>query len=70
MIIENQEKIWLVNWQTMLLFQPEAPGDDDNVMAGAVGEFSNVEETAEGQTHAGSPQDNAEADVDTERAEV
>jgi hypothetical protein len=70
MIIENQEKIWLVNWQTMLLFQPEAPGDDDNVMASAVGEFSNVEETAEGQTHVGSPQDNTEADVDTERAEV
>jgi hypothetical protein len=69
-IIENQEKICLVNWLTMLLFQLEAPGDDDNMMAGVEGEPLNVEETAEGQTHAGSSQDDAEADADVERAEV
>jgi hypothetical protein len=54
----------------MLLFQPEALCDDDNVMAGAEGEPSNVEETVKGQTHVGSPQDDAEADADAERDEV
>jgi hypothetical protein len=53
-----------------LLFQSEAPCDDDNMVAAAEGEPSNVEDTAEGQTHAGSPQDNAEADADAKRAEV
>jgi hypothetical protein len=52
----------------MLLLQPKAPCDDDNMMAGAEGEPSNVEETAEDQTHVGSLQDDAEADA--ERAEV
>jgi hypothetical protein len=50
-----KRKFCLTNWLTMLLFQPEAPGDDDNMMAGAEGEPSNVDETVEGQTHAGSP---------------
>jgi hypothetical protein len=54
----------------MLLFHPEAPGDDDNVMAGAKGKPSNIEETTEGQTHVGSPQDDTEVDADAKRAEV
>jgi hypothetical protein len=39
-------------------------------MAGAEGEPSNVHETIEGQSHDGSPRDDAKADVDAERAEV
>jgi hypothetical protein len=39
----------------MLLFQLEAQGDDDNMIAGAEGEPLNIEETAEGQTYVGSP---------------
>jgi hypothetical protein len=54
----------------MLLSQLKAPGDDDNVMAGAEGEPLNIEEIVESQTHACSLQDDAEADVDAERAEV
>jgi hypothetical protein len=68
--LKIKRKFCLVNWLMMLLFQPEAPGNDDNVMASAEGEPSNVDETAESQTHTGSPQDNAEADADAERAEV
>jgi hypothetical protein len=34
------------------------------------GEPSDVEETAKSQTQAGSPQEDAEADVDAEKAEV
>jgi hypothetical protein len=37
----------------MLLFQLEAPSNDDNVMAGAEGKPSNVDETVEGRTYAG-----------------
>jgi hypothetical protein len=40
------------------------------VMAGAEGEPSNIEETAEGETHAGTSQDDAEVDAIAERAEV
>jgi hypothetical protein len=54
----------------MLLFQLEAPSDDDNRMAGAEGEPSNIEEITEDQTHVGSPQGDAKADADAERAEV
>jgi hypothetical protein len=63
-------KFCLVNCLTRLLFQSEAPRDDDNMVVVAEGEPSNVEDTAEGQTHAGSPQDYAEADADAKRAEV
>jgi hypothetical protein len=38
--------------------------------ATAEGEPPNVEETVEGQTHAGSPQEDVEADVDAERDEA
>jgi hypothetical protein len=65
-----KRKFCLVNWLMMLLFQPEALSDDDNVMAGGEGEPSNVDKIVEGQTHAGSPRGDAEADVDAERAEV
>jgi hypothetical protein len=68
--LKIKRKFFLVNWLTMLLFQPEALGDDDNVMAGAEGEPLNIEESAEGEIHAGSPQDDAKADADAERAEV
>jgi hypothetical protein len=40
------------------------------MMAGAEGEPSNIEETAEGETHAGTSQDDAEVDAIAERAEV
>jgi hypothetical protein len=40
------------------------------MVAAAEGEPLNVEETAKGQTHAGSPQDDAEVDANGERAEV
>jgi hypothetical protein len=54
------------------LFQSEAPGDGDDTaaVATAQGEPSDVEEIAEGQTHADTLQGDAEADVDAERAEV
>jgi hypothetical protein len=39
-------------------------------MAGAEGEPSNIEETAEGETHASTPQDDAEVDAIAERDEV
>jgi hypothetical protein len=68
--LKIKRKFCLINWLTTLLFQSKAPGDDDNVMAGAEGEPLNIEEIAESQTHAGSLQDDAEADVDAERAEV
>jgi hypothetical protein len=52
------------------MFHPEAPSDGDDVAATIEGEPPNVEETAEGQIHAGSPQEDVEADVDAERDEV
>jgi hypothetical protein len=61
-----KRKFCLVNWLMMLLFQLEALSDDDNVIAGGEGEPSNVDKIVEGQTHAGSPRDDAEADVDAE----
>jgi hypothetical protein len=68
--LKIKRKFSPVNWLTMLLFHPEAPGNDDNVMAGAKGKPSNIEETTEGQTHVGSPQDDTEVDADAKRAEV
>jgi hypothetical protein len=68
--LKIKRKFCLVNWLTMLLFQPEDLADDDNVMAGAEGEPSNADETTEGQTHVGSPRDDTETNVDAERAEV
>jgi hypothetical protein len=52
------------------LFQLEAPGDGDDMVATAEGETLDIEETAEDQTQAGSSQEDAEANVGAERAEV
>jgi hypothetical protein len=68
--LKIKRKFYLVNWLTRLLFQLDAPGDDDNMVAAVEGEPLNVEETAKGQTHVGSPQDDAEVDANGERAEV
>jgi hypothetical protein len=52
------------------MFQPEAPVDGDDAAATAEGEPSSIKETTKGQTQDGSPQKDAKADVDAERAEV
>jgi hypothetical protein len=50
----------------------EAPGDGDDVVVatGAEGETSEIEEIAEDQIHARSPQKDAKADADAKRTEV
>jgi hypothetical protein len=62
----------IVNLLTRWVFQSEAPGDGDDmaVVAGAEGEPSEIEEITEDQIQAKSPQKDAEADADVERAEV
>jgi hypothetical protein len=63
---------YIVNLLTRWLFQPEAPGDRDDMamVAGVEGEPSGVEEITEDQIQADSPKKDAEAHVDAERAEV
>jgi hypothetical protein len=61
-----------MNWLMECLFQSEAPGDGDDTttVATAQGRDSDVEEIAKGQTRAGPSQEDAEAELDGERAEV